>query len=156
MASVIFNTQAPTRVLVHIPLPGSRRTHITSAQFLGKDQRKMLFPSEFLPPTFPGVGTAALPYTNSDSEPRRRARIYFFTSFLSTYSLSSSYPGDGEKFFSKVQMGEYLVCDVKKVSSPSSSISLERQALITCAQSIIWWILHFKYLLKTQKKNSTA
>jgi len=138
LPSVLFNLQGLAGVFVQIPLPGSR-TCIISAQLLGKDQRKILLPSEFLLGTFPSAGTVALPYAYSEAgyPPCSRDRTYFLASLLFTYSLSSRHPGEHEKKVSKVQMGEHVACHVKEVSSPSSSNSLETKAVTTHARSCL-------------------
>lgn len=72
-----------------------------SAQFLGKDQRKILFPSELFPQIFPSAILLALPYTYSETGlltmALSRARSYSLVSFLFTYSLCSCYSGEWEK-----------------------------------------------------------
>lgn len=115
------------------------------------------------PPPAQGGQLCHTPTQNQaiDHNAHNRDGIYFLPSFLFACSLGSCYPGVEEKKKIKLQgaNGRVLAYDVKKVSSPSSSNSLEIKALLTYAHSylsIIWWTLRFKYLLKTQMKNSTT
>lgn len=76
--------------------------------------------------------------------------------FSSPIPQAAVNPGEWEK--KKILLGangkdEYLACSVK-VSSPSSSNSLEIKALITCAHSAYQLLDNSRwYLLKAQKKN---